>query len=462
MAISDVVASTSLPGGAELAELAQRIVATAINKGASAAECVIREGRELSATVRMGETEALKEAGGKSLGVRVFLGQRVASTYTSDFSWPAIEGMIGSAIEIARVTSEDPFAGLPEPEELGKYEGDLNTWSPAIREVNADLAIEQARRAERAALDLDPRIRNSDGGSYDASESRKILANSLGFVGESRHSHASISAVPIADENGKMQRDYWYSIAHSPAELESPEAVGRRAAERTLRRLGARKIATARVPVIFDPMTSRSIADHIFQAANGDAIFRHASFLAGMLEKPVAHVNVTVIDDGVMRGGFGSSAFDDEGVLSRRTAIIENGVLRSYLLNSYTARKLKMKTTGNAARGLAGTPGVGYGNLYVSPGRTGPADLLQSFPRAFYVTELIGMGVNMVTGDYSRGAGGLWVENGQFAYPVEEVTIAGNLKDMLKQIVAVGNDLEFRSSVAAPTLVIEGMTVAGR
>ena len=258
-----------------------------------------------------------------------------------------------------------------------------------------------------------------------------------------------------------MQRDYWYSVARRASALESPEAVGRKAAERALRKLGARKISTCRVPVIFDPETARSLLSHIFEAVRGDAIYRSASFLAGKLGQKIANSKVTVLDDGLRPGGFGSRPFDDEGIPSGITPVIEEGILRNYLLNSYTARKLNLRTTGNASRGVAGPPGVGPKNFYLVAGLDDPAKILESVKSGLYVTDLIGFGVNVVNGDYSRGASGLWIENGELTYPVEEVTIAGNLAEMLNQIQMVGSDLEFRSALAAPTLLVEGLTVAG-
>ncbi len=237
--------------------------------------------------------------------------------------------------------------------------------------------------------------------------------------------------------------------------------MGRIAAQRTLRRLGARKVKTARVPIVFDPQMARSLLDHIFEAVNGDAIYRGASFLAGKLGERVAGENVTVIDDGTVRGGFGTTPFDDEGVPSRRTVVIENGVLKSYLLNTYTARKLGLQTTGNASRGLAGNPSIGVGNFFLQPGTKKPEAIIAGVPEGLYVTELLGFGVNLVTGDFSRGASGLWISGGELAYPVEEITIAGNLKDMLLNIAEIGDDLVFRGAVASPTLRLEGLTVAG-
>jgi PmbA protein len=288
------------------------------------------------------------------------------------------------------------------------------------------------------------------------------MVNSLGFAGEYKTSYCSLAAVPVAQVDDRpMQRDFWFTVARTLRKLESPEHVGRVAAERALRRLGARKVKTARVPVILDPMVARSLLDTVSQAVNGDAIYRGASFLAGKLGQRIAGENISVIDDGAMPGGFGTSPFDDEGVPTQRTTVIEHGVLKSYLLNTYTARKLGLKTTGNAARGLAGNPGISSGNFFLQPGTRSPRKIIADLRQGLYVTEFLGFGVNLVTGDYSRGASGLWIENGEPAFPVEEVTVAGNLRDMLHNISEIGSDLEFRGSTAAPTLRIEGMTVAG-
>jgi PmbA protein len=258
-----------------------------------------------------------------------------------------------------------------------------------------------------------------------------------------------------------MQRDYWYSVARRASALESPEAVGRKAAERALRKLGARKVSTCQAPVIFDPETARSLIGHIFEAVRGDTIYRNASFLTGKLQQRVASENVSIVDDGLRPGGFGSRPFDDEGLPASVTPVIENGTLRNYLLNCYTARKLNLRSTGNASRGVAGPPVVGPKNFYLAAGPHSPEEIRRSVKSGFYITELIGFGVNIVTGDYSRGAAGMWIENGELAYPVEEVTIAGNLAGMLSHIEMVGTDLEFRSLLAAPTLLISGLTVAG-
>ena len=457
-----IVSETEAEATTDLKSLAQDIVARAMSSGATAAECVIREGDEFSTLVRLGQVETLKEAGSRSIGVRVFFGKRVASTHSSDFSRAGLERMLNSALELAKITSEDPFGGIPEPSQLGSLNGDLDLYSSDVYSLPGQERIAYARRAEKAALDFDPRIRNSEGGSFDAATGHKILANSHGFLGEYRRSYCSVAAVPIAqDENGAMQRDFWYSVARSLGRLESPEHVGQVAAQRALRRLGARKVKTQQVPVIFDPLVANSILEHIFEGVNGDSVYRGASFLAGKLGQKIASEKVNVIDDGTMVGGFGSSPFDGEGVPTRRTVVIENGVLKSYLLNTYTAKKLGLQTTGNASRGLAGTPGIGPGNYFLQPGARTPQQLISDVKEGLYVTEFLGMGVNLVTGDYSRGASGLWISGGELTYPVEEITVAGNLKDMFLNISEIANDLEFRGAVASPTIRIDGLTVGG-
>src|SRR5271165_2095719 len=446
----------------DLRELAQDIVRRAMSGGATAAECVVREGDEFSTLVRLGQVEILKESGSRSIGVRVFNGQRAASTYSSDFSGESLDRMVKSALELSKITSEDPFGGIPEASQLGSLTGDLDLYHEDVYSLPGPDRIDYARRAEKAALDFDPRIKNSEGGSFDAATGHKVLANSHGFIGEYKRSYCSVAAVPIAQtEDGAMQRDYWFSVARTLKKLDAPEKVGRIAAERTIRRLGAKKAKTAKVPIVFDPMVSTSILEHIFEGINGDSVYRGASFLAGKLGQKIAGDNVTVIDDGTIPGGFGTSPFDGEGIPTRRTVVIENGVLKSYLLNTYTAKKLGLQTTANAARGLAGTPGIGPGNYFLQPGAKTPKELIAGIKEGLYVTEFLGQGVNLVTGDYSRGASGLWISGGEFAYPVEEITVAGNLKNLFFNISDIANDLEFRGAVAAPTIRVDGLTVGG-
>jgi PmbA protein len=468
---------TKTAAAADLQQLASDVLARALRAGATDAEAVVYEGDEFSTLVRLGQVETLKESGSRAVGLRVFIAsgkaQRTASTSSSDFSRESIDRLVEGAVTLARITSEDPFAGLPEASDFGQHDAaaqhlyfdDVNQQPPADR-------IRIAREVEAAAMAFDTRIQNSGGGDFDTASSHKILMNSRGFTGEFRRSYCGFSAQPIAhDTDGKMQRDYWYSAARSTRLLEDPVAIGQEAARRTLQRLGARQVRTQQAPVVFSPEIARSIVGNIFDAANGDAIYRHASFFAGMLGERVAGENVTVIDDGTMvfdhkgnlkTGGFGTAPFDGEGLPTRRTVLIEHGILRSYVTNTYTARKLGLaRSTGNAARSLAGNPGIGAGNFFLQPGTQPPEQIIADVKSGLYVTETMGFGVNLVTGDYSQGASGMWIENGELAYPVEEITIAGNLKDMYRNISAIGNDLVFRTASAAPTLRIDGMTIAG-
>jgi PmbA protein len=445
----------------ELRELATDVVSRAIKAGATAAESVVREGSEFSTVVRMGEVETLKESGSRAIGLRVFRGQSAASTYSSDITEDGIRRLVSGAIDLAKVTSADAYAGIPERDQLGSL-GDLQLYYDDVYSLPPEERIDYARRAEQAALQADPRMKNSDGGSFDAAVGHKVLANSHGFVGEYRRSYCSVSVAPIAqDDSGNMQRDYWFSLARTLSKLESAESVGREAARRTLRRLGSRKIASTQVPIVLDPMVAGSILDNIFDAVNGDAIYRQSSFLVNKLGQKVAAENITVVDDGTIPGGFGTEPFDGEGIPTRRTVVIENGILKSYLLNTYTAKKLGMKTTGNASRGLAGTPGIGAGNFFLQKGNRTPEQIIAGIKQGLYVFQFMGFGVNLVTGDFSRGASGVWIENGELTYPVEEITVAGNLKDMLHNISEIGNDLAFRGSLASPTLRIDGMMIAG-
>ena len=453
-------------GTLNMQQLAADVVERALRAGATEAEVVVREGDEFSTVVRLGQVETLKESGARGIGLRVFLGESgaysTANTSTSDFSEAGLAHMVSGAIDLARVTSQDPFAGLPEPSAMGRLTGELGLYYDDVYSLPTAERIEYARRAEAAALSADPRLTRSDGGSFDAATGHKVMANSRGFVGEYRRSYCSLSAMPIAEtEKGGMQRDYWFSSARTLAKLESPESIGAEAARRTLRRLNARRVPTQQVPIVFAPEIARSLIGNVFEAANGDSIYRGASFWSNQLGQKVASENVTVIDDGTLPGLFGTSPFDGEGLPTRRTVIVEKGVLKNYLLNTYTGRKLNMASTGNASRGLAGTPGIGGGNLFLEKGSISPQQLLAEVKAGFYVTELMGFGVNMVTGDYSRGAAGLWIENGELTFAVEEVTIAGNLKEMLNHVTSIADDLEFRGAVASPTLRIDGMTIAG-
>jgi PmbA protein len=324
-----------------------------------------------------------------------------------------------------------------------------------------DEKIEMAKRVESAALNYDPRITNSEGGSFDHYTARVLYANSHGVVGQYRTTGFSLSVVPVAAENGSMQRDYWYSQRRKYAQLEDAEKVGQIAAMRTIRRLGAKKAKTQTAPVVFDPLMSARLLAHLAAALSGYAVYKGTSFLAGKLGTQVASPQVTIMDDGTLPGGLGSRPFDGEGIVTRQTPVVEDGILRSYLLDTYSGRKLGMESTGNAARSVGDAPTVSPHNFYLSPGPWSPTQIIQSVKSGLYVTELIGFGVNLATGDFSQGVSGLWIERGEFSYPVEEITIAGNLTQMLSEIEMIGNDLDLHHKISAPTLKISRMTIAG-
>ena len=461
-------------------ELAERAVAMAVRAGAADAEAVLIAGEEFGVSVRLGQVEQLTESGSRALGLRVFFdggdGVRTASTSTSDLSADGVERMVAGAVELAKVTGADPFAGLPEREAFGSHDAAaLELYFDDVDAIPAAERIEMAKRCEAAAMAVDARIQNSSGASFDASSSHRVMVNSRGFRGEYRRSYCGFSVTPIAQEaNGAMQRDYWYTSARSARLLDGPEEVGREAARRALRRLGARRVPTQHCPVVFAPEVARGLMGNLLNAADGDSIYRNASMFAGKLGEQVAGENITMVDDGTMVfdrpvpgggmmrvGGFGTSPFDGDGLLTRRTVVIERGVLKELMLNTYTARKLGMPSTAKASRGLAGSPGIGGGNYFLEPGDVTPEALIGDVKSGLYVLSTMGFGTNLVTGDYSQGVSGLWIENGELAYPVEEITIAGNMKEMFRNVSAIGNDLEFRGSGAVPTVRIEGMTVAG-
>lgn len=440
-------------------EFAAGVAQRAVERGASAAEVVLRQRTEFSVGVRLGQVETLKESTDRGLGLRILIEGRQSSVSGSDFSRDALTSLMDDAVELARLTSADDTAGLPDPQELATSVPDLDLYDEAIEKLSTEVQIEMALRAERAAQEFSDQIINFDGGGFDSAYGSVILANSLGFAGEFQTTSCSLVAVPVATEDGKMQRDYWYDVRRKLSEMDSPEVIGVMAARRTLRKLGGRAVPTQVVPVVLEPNMARDLLGDIFNAASGESIFRKASFLVGQLGEQIANERLTVIDDGSMPRGLGSRPFDGEGLPTRRTVVIRNGVLESYLLNTYTARKLGLRSTGNAGRGLSGATGVEAGNLYIEPGLYSPDEIIKSVSKGFLITELLGFGVNIVTGDYSRSASGIWIENGELTFPVQGVTIAGNLKEMLGSIEMIGNDLDFRGSVVSPTLLIGRMTI---
>jgi len=442
-------------------------IEAAVAAGAHAADAVAVESDSLETRVRGEEIDFVKQARERTLGIRAMVrggdGTRTAVTSTSDLSEEAVRSMAEQAVALARATAEDPAAGLPvegfaDPAALPE----LGLCDTGDRSSGIEGRIDAARRAERAARQTDPRIANSEGSQASSGFSRIVYANSEGFLGEYESASHGLFAEPIARQNGSMQRDYWMSAARRLAALEEPESVGRRAAERALRRLGAREIGTCEVPVIFDPLTAASLWRQVAGLVGGYAVYRRTSFVAGKLGERIASGLVHLVDDGLRPGGLGSRPFDGEGLPSRRTVVIDEGRLASYLLDSYSARKVGGRSTGNASRSAASAPGVGPTNLGLEPGDATLEEIVADTPRGLLVTELIGMGFNPVTGDYSRGAAGLWIENGEIAHPVEEITIAANFADMLMGIDAVGSDLLWLSRIGSPSVRVARMTVAGR
>ncbi|HEX5022601.1 MAG TPA: metallopeptidase TldD-related protein [Candidatus Binatia bacterium] len=442
-------------------ELGQEVLAIAKSKGASQGDVMMAESESFFVTVRMGEVEKISQAGEKRLGLRLFFGHSSASASTSDISKKSIEKLVEDTARMARVTAQDPHGGLPDSGELARELPQLDLIDEPARGVSVDEKIDLALQAEKSALAYDSRITNSEGAEFSNQFGRVIYATSHGFAGEYSGSTFGHSVSPVASQNGSMQRDYWYSSNRKFAKLESPASVGEKAARRVLRRLGGRKIKTCEAPIVFDAEMAASLLRNLASALSGYSLYKGASFLAGKLGTQIGSDLLTVIDDGTIAGALGSRPFDGEGLPVRKKSVVEKGRLQSYLLDTYSGKKLGMASTGNASRSVGEPPGVSPANFFLVAGKDSPEQIIATVNHGLYVTELIGFGVNMVTGDYSRGAAGLWIENGELAYPVEEITIAGNLKEMFQNIEMVGSDLEMRGRIAAPTIKIAHMTIAG-
>jgi len=442
-------------------ELISDIVNQAVKQGATEAEVIGAESTEFHVEVRLGEVEKLHEAASRGIGLRVLYQGRQASSSTSDVSPQAIGEMISSAVEMAKLTSVDDAVALPYGDELAREIADLGLYDPAVSELTTERKIEMALSAEAAARGADPRITNSEGSACSTTTSKTILVSSAGFAGEYQGTTCALTVAPIAKDGGQMQVAAWGDRQRALASLDSPEALGREAAKRALRKLNARKVMTQEAPIVFESSAAEELLSDFFVAVDGYSIFRRASFLVGRLGETVAAPGLMIIDDGSMRGGVGSRPFDGEGLATRRTVVVENGVLKNYLLNTYTARKLGLRSTASAMRALTGAPAVEFSNFFIAPGVYKADEIIDSVKNGFYVTEMIGFGFNAVTGDFSRGASGWWIENGKLAFPVEEVTVAGNFRDMLRGIEMIGSDLRFRGRTAAPTIKIDRMMVSG-
>ena len=439
-----------------LRNIAQDMLDYAKQRGASAASAEVSVGFGQSVTVRHGEVETIEYNRDKGLSVTVYLGQQRGNASTSDFSPQEVRDTVDAALSIARYTAKDDCSGLPDADMLARDCPDMDLYHPWDLPVDAAIAL--AQQCEQAALDADKRISNSEGATVNLHEAQFITANSLGFIGGFPTSRHSLSCAVIAEEGDSMERDYWYAVARDARDLMDAQQVGRIAAERTVRRLNARQLETMQAPVLFEAPIASGLLGNFVSAVSGGSLYRKSSFLLDQMDQQVfaPHINISDVPD--IRKGLASSPFDDEGVQTQRRVIVENGVLRGYFLGSYSARKLGLRTTGNAG---------GNHNLILKPsgGQSGELDfakLLSTMSRGLLVTELLGQGINTVTGDYSRGAAGFWVEHGEIQYPVQEITIAGNLKDMFRNIVAAGNDVLVQGSRQCGSILVEGMTIAGR
>nr|WP_315472257.1 metalloprotease PmbA [uncultured Undibacterium sp.] len=435
-------------------QITQDMLRIARDKGATDAAVEVSEGGGLSISVRKGKVETIEQNRDKGIGITVYVGKKRGNASTSDFSRKSLEDTVEAAYNIARFTAEDDCAGLPDAEMLEKHPQDLKLFHPWL--VTAEEAIDLACRTEAAAYAVDKRITNCEGASVHAQQSHFVAANSRGFVGGYPFSRHTISVAPIAGKGSKMQRDDWYSSHRNHKKIATPEAIGGYAAERALARLNARTIDTRKCPVLFEAPLAAGLLGAFVQAVSGGALYRKSTFLLDTLGKQVFPNHIQVLEDPHVLGAVGSSPFDDEGVKTLKREVVTNGVLNGYFLSTYSARKLGMQTTGNAG---------GSHNLNLTSNLTKRGDnfaqMLKKMGTGLLVTELMGQGVNYVTGDYSRGASGFWVENGVIQYPVEEITIAGNMREMFEKIVAIGNDTLTRGTKTTGSILIESMTVAG-
>ncbi|MFP5390090.1 MAG: metalloprotease PmbA [Gammaproteobacteria bacterium] len=438
----------------QLKQLARDVLAFAREVGGTDAAVEISEGSGLAVTVRRGKIETIEQNKDKGVGVTVYVGQKRGNASTSDFSQASLRATVEAAYNIARFTAEDDCAGLPEAELLEMNPRDLQLCYPWL--ISTEDAVALAQRAEGAAFAVDPRVTNSEGASVHAQQSQFVAANSRGFIGGYPFSRHTLSVAPIAGKGAKMQRDDWYSSVRDANKLAKPEDIGRYAAERALARLNARKLDTRTCPVLFEAPLAAGLLGSFVQATSGGALYRKSSFLVDSLGKEIFPKHIEILEDPHVPGAVGSAPFDEEGVRTSRRHVVKDGVVQGYFLSSYSARKLGMQTTGNAG---------GSHNLSLTSRLTKRADdfegMLRKMHRGLLVTELMGQGTNYVTGDYSRGASGFWVENGVIQYPVEEITIAGNLREMFLQMVAVGNDVLIRGNKQTGSILIENMVVAG-
>jgi PmbA protein len=447
----------------DLLSIASDIVERARRLGADEADAVVVSSVESSVQVRKGQVERIVDAGSHAAGLRVIKGRRTALCSTADMTPRALEEMVRSAVDLASVSEPDEHAGLPDRADLAAgTPPELQLYDERIETVTTEELRDAALRCEQAAFDFDPRVTNSGGTEMSIARSRVALANSLGFGGSYPSTSAMLVCEAICDDaGGKKRNDYWFTFERALHRLQPPEEVGRRAAAGAVARLGARKVGTTQVPVVWDARVAVALLHLLAQAVSGEALYRRATFLADLEGEQVASPLVTLTDDPLLPGRIGSRPFDGEGVASRRVAVFDRGVFRAFLFDAYNARRLGRRTTGAASRGVASPPSPGVSNFVLEPGEARPEDLYAGLDDGLYLTDLMGFGVNLTTGDFSRGAQGFWIERGRLAYPVTEINVSGNLKEMLAGIDAVAGDLLWRGGYAAPSLRISRMTVSG-
>jgi PmbA protein len=455
------VSGRRLPDPKLCQELAEQMLALTLKAGADGAEVLVRDGTELEVKVRLGEPELIKEAGSRALGLRAIKDQRAAVTYTSDLSAAGMARLARESVELAALAEPDPEAALPAREEMAREVPELDLWDEAVLSLDVREAIRRARDGEAAARKLDARITNSDGAVFGRTVGASAFATSAGFAGSVRGTHVSLAVEPICDDaDGKKRNGSYWTAGRFAAALLDAEAVGVEAARRTVAKLGARKIPTGPAPVIFSPEAGRGLLGQLASVASGGAVWRRSTYLASREGTAIASPLVEVVDDPLIRRAPGSRPFDGEGLQSRTNVLVSQGILRTFLCDAYAARKLGRRSTGSAARAIGGGPHVGISNLILRPGRT-PAAELEKIERALYVTDLMGFGFNAVTGDYSQGAGGFWIERGERAFPVTEITVSANFDELWKRVDAIGDDLDARSSVQCPSFRVSEMMIAG-
>jgi PmbA protein len=450
-----------VPDPRQCQRYAEQMLRLALKAGAEGAEVLVRDGSELQVKVRLGETELIKEAGSRALGLRVIKQERAAVTYTSDFSPAALERLARDSVELAALAEPDPEGALPAREEMARAVADLDLWDEGVLSIDVAEGLRRARVGEAAALKLDPRVTNSDGAVFGRTVGASAFATSAGFSGSARGTHVSFAVQPICDDaEGKKRNGVYWTASRFAGGLADPEAVGLEAARRTLAKLGARKIPTGAAPVVFSPDAGRSLVGQLGGVLSGGALWRRSTYLAGREGTAVASPLCELLDDPLIPRGPGSRAFDGEGLPSRTNVLVSGGILRTFLCDVYAARKLGRRSTGSAVRAVGGGPHVGFSNLILRPGRT-PAAELERLDRGLYVTDLMGFGFNGVSGDFSQGAGGFWIERGERAFPVTEITVSAGFDDLWKRVDAVGDDLDTRSSVQCPTFRVSEMMIAG-